>query len=123
MAFGSFFKKIISGAKNLIGKVVPIVKKGLNAVSKIAPAIATGAAALGGPIGATIGSVASTVGNIAGGLSNFMDKSRGRSPPTKALRCKATKWRERSSWGRYKSLTSKWSELVCVSMIEINLRI
>ena len=77
MAFGSFLKKIISGAKNLIGKVAPIVKKGLNAVSKIAPAIATGAAALGGPIGATIGSVASTVGNFAGGLSNFMDKTQG----------------------------------------------
>ena len=73
MAFGSFFKKIISGAKNLIGKVVPAVKKGLAAVSKIAPAIATGAAAFGGPIGAAIGGVANTVGNIAGGISNFLD--------------------------------------------------
>ena len=73
MAFGSFFKKIISGAKNLIGKVVPAVKKGLDAVSKIAPAIATGAAAFGGPIGAAIGGVANTVGNIAGGINNFLD--------------------------------------------------
>ena len=77
IAFGSFFKKTISGAKNVIGKVVPIVKKGLNAVSEIAPAIATGAAALSGAIGATIGSVASTVRNIAGGLSNFRDKAQG----------------------------------------------
>ena len=81
MAFGSYFKKIISGANNFIGKVAPIVKKGLSAVSKIAPAIATGAAALGGPISATIGSVASTVGNFAGGLSNFMDKTQGALPP------------------------------------------
>lgn len=88
MAFGSFFKKIISGAKNIIGKVVPVVKKGLAAVSKIAPAIATGAAALGGPIGATIGSVANTVGNITGGVSQFLDSgwsnSNSQSPP-KAL--------------------------------------
>ena len=75
MAFGSFFKKIITGAKNLIGKVVPAVKKGLDAVSKIAPAIATGAAAFGGPIGAAIGGVANTVGNIAGGISKVMDNS------------------------------------------------
>ena len=73
MAFGSFFKKIISGAKNIIGKVVPVVKKGLAAVSKIAPAIATGAAVLGGPIGTTIGSVANTAGNIAGRVSQFLN--------------------------------------------------
>lgn len=83
MAFGSFFKKIISGAKNLIGKVVPAVRKGLDAVSKIAPAIATGAAAFGGPIGSTIGGIANTVGNIAGGISNFMDNPLP--PPPQAL--------------------------------------
>ena len=73
MAFGSFFKKIVTGAKNLISKVAPVVKKGLDAVSKIAPAIATGAAAFGGPIGQAIGGVANTVGNIAGGISRVMD--------------------------------------------------
>ena len=73
MAFGSFFKKIITGAKNLIGKIGPAVKKGLETVSKIAPAIATGAAAFGGPIGAAIGGVANTVGNIAGGISNVIN--------------------------------------------------
>ena len=72
MAFGSFFKKIITGAKNIIGKVVPAVKKGLDVVKKVAPAIATGAAAFGGPIGSTIGSVANTIGNVAGGISNVM---------------------------------------------------
>ena len=72
MAFGSFFKKIINGAKNIIGKVVPAVKKGLDAVSKIAPKIAAGATAFGGPIGATIGTVADTVGKVAGGFSQFL---------------------------------------------------
>ena len=72
MAFGSFFKKIITGAKNIIGKVVPVIKKGLNTVSKIAPAIAKGAAVFGGPIGAAIGGVANTVGNIAGGISKVI---------------------------------------------------
>ena len=73
MAFGSFFKKIINGAKNIIGKVVPAVKKGLDAVSKIAPKIAAGATAFGGPIGATIGTVADTVGKVAGGFSQFLN--------------------------------------------------
>ena len=72
MAFGSFFKKIISGAKNLIGKIAPAIKKGLDVVSKVAPAIATGATAFGGPIGAAIGGVANTVGNIAGGISKVI---------------------------------------------------
>ena len=75
MAFGSFFKKIINGAKNIIGKIIPTVKKGLDTVSKIAPAIATGAAAFGGPIGTAISGVAGTVGNIAGGISKFLPNS------------------------------------------------
>ena len=81
MAFGSFFKKIVTGAKNLISKVAPVVKKGLDAVSKIAPAIATGTAAFGGPIGQAIGGVASTVGNIAGGISRVMDNPKQASTP------------------------------------------
>ena len=81
MAFGSFFKKIISGAKNLIGKIGPAIKKGLDTVSKIAPAIATGAAAFGGPIGAAIGGVAKAVGNIAGGINKFMDNPINTLPP------------------------------------------
>ena len=80
MAFGSFFKKIINGAKNIIGKIVPAIKKGLETVSKIAPAIATGAAAFGGPIGATIGSVADTVGKVAGGISQFLNNPTSKPP-------------------------------------------
>ena len=89
MAFGSFFKKIITGAKNIIGKVIPVVKKGLAAVSKIAPAVAAGASMLGGPIGATIGSVANTVGSVAGGISNFLDQPKNLmlkgNPPNRVL--------------------------------------
>ena len=72
MAFGSFFKKIISGAKNLIGKIAPAVKKGIEVVSKLAPAVATGAAAFGGNIGNKISNIAINVGNVAGGVNKFM---------------------------------------------------
>ena len=72
MAFGSFFKKIINGAKNIIGKIIPTVKKGLETVSKIAPVVAAGASTFGGPIGAAIGGVADTVGKVAGGVSQFL---------------------------------------------------
>ena len=82
MAFGSFFKKIINGAKNIIGKVVPAVRKGLDAVSKIAPKIAAGASAFGGPIGATISGVADTVGKVAGGFNQFLNNPKQALPPT-----------------------------------------
>ena len=89
MAFGSFFKKIINGAKNIIGKIVPAVKKGLDTVSKIAPKIAAGAAAFGGPIGATISGVADTVGKVAGGFSQFLSNPTSKPqipPPTNNMR-------------------------------------
>lgn len=73
MAFGSFFKKIISGAKNLIGKIAPAVKKGIDVVSKIAPAIATGAAAFGGDIGSKVSGIAGKIGNIAGGINKTLN--------------------------------------------------
>ena len=86
MAFGSFFKKIINGAKNIIGKVIPAVKKGLETVSKIAPKIAAGAAAFGGPIGSTISGVADTVGKVAGGFSQFLSNPTSKPlPPANML--------------------------------------
>ena len=81
MAFGSFFKKIINGAKNIIGKVVPAVRKGLDTVSKLAPKIAAGASAFGGPIGSTISGVADTVGKVAGGFSQFLNNPTSSRPP------------------------------------------
>ena len=86
MAFGSFFKKIINGAKNIIGKVVPAVKKGLDAVSKIAPKIAAGATAFGGPIGSTISGVADTVGKVAGGFSQFLSNPKQALPQANNMR-------------------------------------
>ena len=80
MAFGSFFKKIINGAKNIIGKIGPAIKKGLDTVSKIAPKIATAATAFGGPIGATIGGVVDTVGKVAGGFNQFLSNPAGKPP-------------------------------------------
>ena len=81
MAFGSFFKKIVTGAKNIIGKIGSTVKKGIDAVGKLAPAIATGAKAFGGPIGTTIGGIADTVGRVAGGVGQFLSK-----PPSNNMR-------------------------------------
>ena len=68
MAFGTFFKKILTGAKNLINKAAPIVRKGLETVSKIAPTIGN---AIGGPIGGIV----NTVGNLAGKGAQLMDKT------------------------------------------------
>ena len=39
MAFGSFFKKIINGAQNLVRKAIPVVKKVAETVQKVAPAV------------------------------------------------------------------------------------
>ena len=75
MAFGTFFKKIISGAKNLVQNVAPVVRKGLDAVNKYAPIIADAANKFGGPIGTTIGGIASTAGAIAGKAGKYMDKT------------------------------------------------
>ena len=67
MAFGSFFKKIISGAKNLIGKIVPKVKKAVEAVSKFTPLINQAGELIGG----NVGDVISTIGN---GVSKLNDR-------------------------------------------------
>lgn len=51
MAFGSFFKKIAKGVKNIVSKAAPIV-------SKVAKTVAP-------MIGGSVGNVLNTVGNIA----------------------------------------------------------
>ncbi len=80
MPFGSFFKKIINGSKNIIVKVVPAVKKGIETVSKIVLKIAAGASAFGGPIGSTISGIADTVGIVAGGFNQFLSNPTGKPP-------------------------------------------
>ena len=59
MAFGSWFKNLISGAKNVIGKALPVLRKGAEIVSKVAPVI-------GGAIGGAAGNVINKIGNYAG---------------------------------------------------------
>ena len=51
MAFGSFFKKIAKGVKNVVSKAAPIVSKVAKAVAPV--------------FGGTVGNVLNTVGNFA----------------------------------------------------------
>ena len=66
MAFGSWFKNLVSGAKSIIGKVLPVFKKGLEIAGKVAPI----ASQVGGVIGGKVGNAISNVGNVVGGISN-----------------------------------------------------
>lgn len=64
MAFGSWFKNIINGAKNVIGKALPVLKKGAEIVSKVAPVLG---GAIGGPVGNVINKIGDYAGKFAGG--------------------------------------------------------
>ena len=64
MAFGSWFKNIVKGAKNVFNKVAPVLKRGAEIVSSVAPAIGS---AIGGPVGNVINSI----GNVAGKVNNI----------------------------------------------------
>lgn len=69
MAFGSWFKNIINGAKNIIGKVLPVFKKGAELVSRIAPITSE-------LIGGTAGDVIQKVGNVAGKINQRLNTSK-----------------------------------------------
>ncbi len=64
--FGSWFNNIVKGASNLIGKIVPKVKKAVESVGKFAPLISQA----GDLIGGNVGGVLSNIGNAANRLSN-----------------------------------------------------
>lgn len=66
MAFGSWFKNIINGAKNVIGKALPVLKKGAEIVSKVAPVLG---GAIGGPVGNVINKIGDYAGKFAGNKS------------------------------------------------------
>lgn len=70
MAFGSWFKNIVKGAKNVIGKVLPKVKNVAETVGRFAPLINQAGNLIGGNVGEAI----NTIGN---GVSKF---NRLRSP-------------------------------------------
>ena len=65
MAFGSWFKGIVKGAKNVFNKVLPVLKKGAEIVSSVAPAI-------GSVVGGSVGNVINSIGKVAGGVNNTL---------------------------------------------------
>lgn len=67
MAFGSWFKNIVKGAGKIFNKVLPVLKKGAEIVSSVAPVV-------GSALGGTVGNVLSNVGKIAGNVSNVTGK-------------------------------------------------
>lgn len=73
MAFGSFFKRIINGAKNLATKALPYIQKGLDVVHKVAPT-ASAIASQFGPVGKTIGGAINKAGYYAGETSRYIDR-------------------------------------------------
>lgn len=62
MAFGSWFKNIVKGASNLIGKIAPKIKSAVESVGKFAPLISQA----GDLIGGNVGGVISNIGNFVG---------------------------------------------------------
>ena len=67
MAFGSWFKNIVKGAKNVIGKVLPKVKNVAETVGRFAPLINQA----GNLIGGNVGDVINTIGK---GVSKLNDR-------------------------------------------------
>ena len=80
MAFGSFFKKIVNGAQNLVRKAIPVVKKVAETVQKVAPAVSKFGENIGIPM---ISNIANTIGNVAGGVNKFLGKieNKNKLPP------------------------------------------
>ena len=80
MAFGSFFKKIVNGAQNLVRKAIPVVKKVAETVQKVAPAVSKFGENIGIPM---ISNIANTVGSVAGGVNKFLGKieNKNKLPP------------------------------------------
>lgn len=66
MAFGSWFKEIVKGAKNVFNKVLPALKKGAEIVSSVAPVISS---AIGGTAGNIISNVGKFAGKVTGNVS------------------------------------------------------
>ena len=70
MAFGSWFKNIVSGAKSLINKALPVLKKGFEVASKVAPTVGKIGDIIGGPVGTAISSASNMIGNVSGRLNS-----------------------------------------------------
>ena len=68
MAFGSWFKNIVKGAKNIIGKVLPLAKKGTELIKNIAPIAGN---IIGGKAGEYINKAGDFAGNLNGKLGSI----------------------------------------------------
>ena len=67
MAFGTWFKNLITKGKALIKKAAPVIRKGVEIAKKVAPVI-------GG-----------SIGNIINGVANVVDKGVNRISPLKQV--------------------------------------
>lgn len=74
-AFGTFWKKISDGAKNIARKVVPIVQRGLSAVEKYSKPISDVVQMIPGAGGVASG--IRTAGEYARIGNKFIDKMKG----------------------------------------------
>ena len=72
MAFGTFFKKVWNGVKNVAKKVAPVLQKGLEIAGKIAPVVSGIVTGMGHPeVGQAIykgGGIAERAGKVIGDI-------------------------------------------------------
>ena len=68
MAFGSWFKNIVKGVKNVVSKVLPIAKKGTELIKNIAPIAGN---IIGGKAGEYINKAGDFAGNLNGKLGSI----------------------------------------------------
>lgn len=67
MAFGSWFKNIVSKTKNAIRKALPIVRKIIDTTKTIAPILSP-------VIGGNAGKLINNIGNYAGKIDNGLNR-------------------------------------------------
>lgn len=75
MAFGTFFKKIVEGVKNIARKAVPIVQKTLSAIDKYSKPVANVVDMIPGASGFANG--IRQAGRYAATGNQFIDKLKG----------------------------------------------
>lgn len=71
MAFGTWFKNLITKGKQFIKKASPYIRKGVDIARRIAPMI-------GGPVGGVINGIANGVNNVM----NLIDKPKNTTKPS-----------------------------------------
>ena len=74
MAFGTWFKNLITKGKALIKKAAPVIRKGVEIAKKVAPVI-------GGTIGNVINGVANAVDKGVNYVTNGQSSLKSATPP------------------------------------------